>query len=339
VLTRAAASAALAVVCAACTGGSDAAASRVGPDSAACVGGCSHPADGCHPPAGVTALCLEFEPEAVVAEAEPGLDEHGSLFVQIFDTPNPPGGAAASAVALYERTVPADAASGVEIALSDLPVPTIVLADSTSTVYLRALFFDHGGFNQFGGIAWGTWLGGLDLSRGLVNDTTLVPVSVTPGGVTTVSVPLTALRRLTATVTTSVKPLGDGEGALSVTASPIQALSPNAPTYGYGIDPCVDVTKGPQTVEMILLGSGKFYVVGYFDDLGIQTPGSIPPGTLLSLRDVDISTGSGTYDEIMVAADQYSGKIAIDLGYVTEFRGSPSAVGPNSCADLGLPYP
>jgi hypothetical protein len=282
-------------------------------------------------------LCLTFQPEVVAPEAEPGLDQRGSLNVQLFDRANTPIGSAAAAVALYDRTLPAGADAGRELALADLPGVGFVLTEPPPTVYVRALFFDHEGFGENGGFTWGTWLGGLDLSRGLVEDTSLVAVPIQDGQVTTVDLPLRALRRLSATVTTSVTPLGDGEGALSVVASPIAALPPNTPTFGYGIDPCVDVTRGAQVVEMILLGSGKFYVTGYFDDLGIRTPGEIPPGTLLSLRYVDFPSGQATYDEVTVGEQQYSAKVSIDLGFVTDFTGDPSAIGPNSCRDLGLP--
>lgn len=294
-------------------------------------------AEGCHPPAGATALCLTFKPESITPEAEPGLDERGFLNVEVFDRPNTPLGAMAASIALVDRTLPGGADAGVEIALTDLPQAMIVLEDPPPTVFVRTLFFDSGGFGPTGGFNWGTWVGGFDLSRGLTEDITLVPIPLTAGDVTMVDVPLRALRRLTATVTTSAKPLGDGEGALSVVASPVAALSPNAPTYGYGIDPCVDVTRGPQTVGMILLGSGKFYVTGYFDDLGIKTPGQVPPGTLLSVRYGDPSMGQATYDAVTVGEEQYSAAISIDLDFVTAFSGDPSAIGPNSCKDLGFP--
>jgi hypothetical protein len=149
--------------------------------------------------------------------------------------------------------------------------------------------------------------------------------------------PLVALRRLTATVTSSATPLGDGEGALSVMASRVAALPPAAQTYGYGIDPCVDVTRGAQTIPMFLLGSGSFFVAASFEDLGVQTPGAMPPGTLLSVHDYNPETGAGTFDPIMVETDRYSAEVALDLGYVSPFPGDPSVLGPNSCADLGLP--
>jgi hypothetical protein len=292
--------------------------------------------DGCQAPEGATALCLTFSPESITAEASPGLDQRGYLTLQVFDTPAPPGGAVTSATALYDRTFPADFETGGEVALADLPERTVVFSDAPPTVYVRALFFDHGGVDEYGGLRWGTWLGGLDLARGIVEDTGLFPVRLTPGQVTTHAVPLTAMRRLSVTVTTSATPVGDGEGALSVVASRVEGLPPQAPTHGYGIQPCVDLAEGPQTVEMVLLGSGTFFVTGFFDDLGIETPGEVPPGTLLSLRDFDPSTGDATFDRVTFLEDQYSARLSIDLGFVTDFRGDPSTIGPNSCADLGF---
>jgi hypothetical protein len=232
--------------------------------------------------------------------------------------------------------------AGTEVSLFDLPAPTIVLADPPAAVYVRALFFDNGRFTLADGsfgINWGTWLGGFDLSGGIGVSSALIAVPLTPGEVTVHDVPLIALRRLTVTVTTSVTPLGDGEGALSVTASRVAALPPYAQAQGYGIDPCVDITQGPQTVEVQLVGSGMFSVTAYFDDLGIETTGALPPGTLLSLRDVNLAAGEATFDQITVGQDQYSAAMTVDLGYVVELPGDPAVLGPNSCADLGLPGP
>ena len=120
-------------------------------------------------------------------------------------------------------------------------------------------------------------------------------------------------------------------------ASRVEVLPPAAPTYGYGIDPCVDVTRGPQTVDMLLIGSGTFFVAASFEDLGVETPGAMPPGTLLSIHDVDPLTGKGTFERITVDEKTYSASVLLDLSYVSPFNGDPSVLGPNSCADLGLP--
>jgi hypothetical protein len=148
---------------------------------------------------------------------------------------------------------------------------------------------------------------------------------------------MTALRRLSATVTTSVAPLGDGVGALSVFASRVAVLPPQAPTWGYGIDPCVDVTTGPETVEMFVIGSGTLYVAASFEDFRFENPGGMPPGTLISLHDFDPTTRTGTFDEVVFAADQYAATVALDLAAMSPFDGDPAALGPNSCKDLGLP--
>jgi hypothetical protein len=314
--------AALALV--ACESGSEA--STGSPDAAV---------QGCHPTPGRTALCLKFTPEAIAAETEPALDTNGFLQVEVFDGPTP------SSRQLYRRTFPDDFANGGEIAIAELPEVSVDLADSPTAVFVRALFFDHAANGPDGEprIDWGTWLGGDNLSYGIAGTSALSPVPLAEGQVTMHEVPLVALRRLTATVTASAKPLGDGEGALSVFASRIEELPPAAPTYGYGIDPCVDVNRGAHTVEMFLLGSGTFFVAASFEDLGIETPGRMPPGTLLSLHDFDSAANTGTFDRITVAEEQYAAAVLLDLASMSPFPGDPSVIGPNSCADLGLPGP
>jgi hypothetical protein len=276
-------------------------------------------------------LRLTFSPEAIEPESDPGLDEVGFFTLQVFDTPNPPPGDAASKAALYEAVTPLDS----PIALSNLPTPTIVLRNPPSTVYVRALFFDNVASGA-GGISWGTWFGGVDVSNGFTQNAALTPVPLTRDETTMHDVPLMALRRVTVTVTTSAALVGDGEGSLSVAASRVEVLPPRASTYGYGIKPCVDLKTGPQTVDMQVVGSGTFFVAGFFDDLGIQTPGEMPPGTMLSVRDVHLDTGAATFDRITLAPGQYSGALSIDLGFVTPLPGNTATPGPNSCRDLGL---
>jgi hypothetical protein len=297
-------------------------------------------ADRCSAAPGEAALCLTFRPEQITPEPEPALDQWGFFRVQVFDTPTPLRADTASSGALHETTFPSDFEQGGEISLADLPAPSVVLVDPPSAVYVRAVFFDNASLVD-GRVAidWGCWLGGFDLAGGVAGTSTLLPVELAAGQVTMLDVPLIPLRRLTANVTTSATPLGDGEGALSVVASRVEALPPAAPTYGYGIDPCVDVSRGAQTVEMFLIGSGTFFVAASFEDLGIQTAGGMPPGTMLSVRDFDPATGQGTFDRITVANDAYAARVLLDLGYVSPFAGDPSVLGPNSCADLGLPGP
>jgi hypothetical protein len=290
--------------------------------------------DPCRARPGAAVLCLTFSPEAVAPESEPGLDARGFLRVDVFDSASPPAGAAASRGLLEQQTFPEDFEHGGEISLAELPNVTVVLADPPAVVYVQSLFFDNG--TQFN---WGTWFGGMDLGSGLEEQAVLEPVSLARDRVTEHDLPLAALRRLTATVTTSATPLGDGEGALSVFASRVEQLPPAAPTFGYGIDPCVDVTRGAQTVEMFLVGSGTFFVAASFEDLGIETPGGMPPGTMLSVRDVDLDTGTGRFDAVTLEPRQYTAKIGLDLGFVSPFDGDPDLLGPNSCVDLGLPGP
>jgi len=304
--------------------------------SASDTGGPGPEPDRCRAAPGTTALCLSFSPEAIAAEPEPGLDERGFFRVEVFENSTP-----TSSGALYEKTFPDDFESGGEIALAELPPLAVVFSRSPSVVFVRALFFDHAVLTADGQpkVDWGTWLGGGNLSYGIGGTSELSPVPLSGGQLTRHDVPLVALRRVTATVTTTAEPLGDGEGALSVFASRVETLPPAAPTYGYGIGPCVDVKRGPQVVEMFLVGSGRFFVAASFEDLGIETPGRMPPGTLLSLHDFDAETGQGTFDQITLAEEQYAAAVSLDLNSMSPFAGDPSLIGPNSCKDLGLPGP
>lgn len=287
-------------------------------------------------PTSSTALVLTFTPETILPESDPSLDEMGYLRVQVFDTPSPPIGDATSA--LYEEVVPGDFQAGGQVSVSDLPALTAYVPDSTSTVFVRALFFDNPipAPGRAGALNWGTWFGGVDVTNGFSQNAMLDAVPVVQGQTTAHAVPLLALRRVTVTVTTSATPVGDGEGALSVAASRDAMLAPRVSVYGYGIEPCVDLSTGAQTVDMQVVGSGTFFVAGYFDDLGIQTPGQMPPGTMLSVQDVDLAAGTGTFDQLTLAADQYSSVLSIDLGYVVPLPGDAGAPGPNSCLDLGF---
>jgi hypothetical protein len=286
-----------------------------------------------------TALRLTFSPEAITPEADPGLDEMGYLQIQVFDTPNPPAGDAASTIALHEEVTPSDFQTGGLISLAELPTPTVAIPGSLSVVYVRALFVDNAltAARRVGvlPVTWGTWFGGVDVSKGFTQTATLTPVPITPGQTTVHDVPLVAMRRVAVTVTASARPAGDGEGSLSVAATRVEMLPPRVQVYGYGIEPCVDLKSGPRTIDVDVVGSGTFFVAGFFDDLGIQTPGKMPPGTMLSVRDVHLSAGTGTFDRLVLAPGQYSSALSIDLGFVVPLPRDAGAPGPNSCRDLG----
>lgn len=288
-------------------------------------------------PAHSKALTLRFAPEEIAPESDPGLDQLGFFQLQVFARPDPPSGAAASAFALHEEVLPHDFESGGRIALSEIPTLTVRVPDSFPAVFVRALFLDHASPAALSarGLDWGTWFGGVDASNGFVQNAELTPVPLDASPATDHVVPLFALRRVEVTVTTSARLVGDGEGALSVAASRVEALPPRAATFGYGIKPCVDLKRGPVVIDIGVLGSGMFFIAGFFDDLGITTPGQIPPGTLLSARDVNYDTGSATLDPLVLRADQYSAALSIDLGLVTPLPGN-AAPGPNSCHDLGF---
>lgn len=277
-------------------------------------------------------LRLSFSAEDVTPESEPGLDGKGTLLVQVFDSPTPP--ANAPGAVLGEGALPADALGGGEVSVLALPDLTLALRDPPATVYVRAVFFDQGP-TATGGFGAGTWLGGEDLSAGFSRTAPLLPVRLAGAGDAPHVITLTALRRVRVTVTRSVAPIGDGQGSLSVTASRDALLPPRAATFGYGIDPCVDLARGDPVVDIGVVGAGSFWIAAFFDDLGLQTPGAMPPGTMVSVRNVNLTTGEGTFDRLVLAPSQYSAAITVDLGYVLPLPRGSGPLGPNSCVDLG----
>jgi hypothetical protein len=57
---------------------------------------------------------------------------------------------------------------------------------------------------------------------------------------------------------------------------------------------------------------------------------------MLSVQDVDLAAGTGTFDQLTLGAEQYSSALSIDLGFVVPLPGDAGAPGPNSCLDLGF---
>jgi hypothetical protein len=56
---------------------------------------------------------------------------------------------------------------------------------------------------------------------------------------------------------------------------------------------------------------------------------------MLTVRDVDLTTGAATFDRLELAPSQYSAAMSLVLGYVAPLPRDAGIPGPNSCADLG----
>lgn len=296
-------------------------------------GGSTPDASPCAPPTNAknTALCVTFAPEAITARTEPALDKRGVLVVQVFDTATPPE-KNADLVALVSKVLPADAAMGGEISVDALP--TVRLEGAfPATSYVRVFFIDNPRvFAAGGGIDYGVWLGGVNLADGVKKDEALSPVSLTTGAGNALDVSLTAFRRLDVVASASVKPVGDGQGTLTVTMVNNPDPSKNPAAFGSAIKRCADVAMGAVDFSGFFFGKGPYWAAGVLNDLG--KPGDLPVGALATL---DLTAaGPRIPKQIEVGARDYATTIAVDLNYVKPLPADAGSPGPNSCADLGL---
>ncbi len=286
-------------------------------DAAGCAG----------PIAGETALCVSVLPERIVAQDDPTLDKKGKYYLQIFDTPTPPDGA----TPLASRTLPLLAAN--EIAVD--AIPTVRLAAVLpATVYVRAFFVDNAAaLNQKPGssLVYGTWLGGMDLTNGIQTNQPLLPVPLQLGAGNSVTIPLTALRKLTATIHASVTPIGDGQGPLAFLAVEDPNPGNKPPLFGYGAVTCGDVSASRSAVVTgFILAGGPHWVTASLKDVGGK--GDFPPGSLASLT---VTAGKAMIPkELVVGATDYAPSVNINLDYAVPWPADGGAIPPNSCADL-----
>ena len=145
----------------------------------------------CAPPANASqsAVCISLTPEAIAFTSDPRFDGKGILSVAVYGTalPDYPDGGTMPALAGQTYT----GASSVDLSM---PVPTTRFDGlSPGQVYARAVFVDDP--NPTKAVEAGYWLGGYDLSNGLQSQTPLLPITLTAGQGTAVTMDLTALRQ------------------------------------------------------------------------------------------------------------------------------------------------
>jgi hypothetical protein len=156
------------------------------------------------------------------------------------------------------------------------------------TVYARAIFLDDVTVKPVD-VAPGWWLGGYDLSGGLLA-APLVPVTVTAGAGTAVAMDLRAVRGLGVDLTTSVPPLGNGQGPFQMFVMDRANIGPDAGdlVFGLGQTPCANVlADGGAVVFGLFVGGGPLWILPDLDDFGLM--GNFPPGTMTS---VDFDAGA-----------------------------------------------
>jgi hypothetical protein len=250
-------------------------------------GGTGTDAGGCAAPSNASraALCLTLAPETIAFESDPRLDGSGVLIVDIHNTPQPDALSGGPDVLPLIRLVhPPQPDGGVPVETSIRNVPELRFDDLPATVYVRAFFVDN--FEMFAREAttYGVWLGGYDLSVGLVERPPIQAVQLAAGAGRSHTLPMIALRRLRATLALApgVTPLDDGQGPAAVVAVRSATELENAQLFGTAGAPCVKLGAG-STAELtgILIGSGTFFLSAGIDDFNVG--GGLPAGGLIAL--------------------------------------------------------
>jgi hypothetical protein len=284
---------------------------------------------GCAPPTVSTnaAICVTVTPEAIAFLSDPAFDGKGLMTVGVYSSPGGSDDAGLAAVLLPSQ----DAGVGdAGVALLDLsqPVPVVRFEIPATMVYVRAIFIDNPAtLSDGGGLQAGWWLGGYDLSHGIDN-APLLPVTLTAGAATNLTIDLVALRKLTLTVTRdpSLAPAGNGEGPLTAVAVNTPALSNDAGTYLYGVGQlaCANVSgDASASVPGWVYGHGPYWVAATLDDFGVG--GNFPAGGLFSLA---IDGGVATVpsiDELSYEAGAYWVNGSATLTYLNPWDGGADA--------------
>ena len=241
----------------------------------------------CAPPSDPSkaALCITIAPETIAfIQNDARFDGKGVMFVTVYSEAMPPddGGALLGSPVIMPAQ---DGGADGGVAQMDLsqPVPVVRIDGlPAGTVYPRAYYFDD--LMDIGTtfVKPGWWLGGYDLSHGLVN-APLLPVTLQAGAATGTTMDLRALRLLSIDLTASVTPAGNGQGPLQVLVLDSDDVGPDAGArvFGFGAA-CADVEQdGSASVGAFFVGPGPYYTFPLLDDFGHG--GTFPPGVMTSI--------------------------------------------------------
>ncbi|HEX4476152.1 MAG TPA: hypothetical protein VH142_13795 [Polyangiaceae bacterium] len=308
------------------TGGSGGSAEAGTPDGGVACGAPANAAD--------AKVCLSFDPEKITELNRPDLDGQGTLIIQAFDTATPSDTTEPLKTIFYPP--PTDAG----LATTDVySLPQIDIDGLPETAYIRVLFVDNPAwFLTQSGLTYGMFIGGFDLTQGVLPPPALRALPLTKGKGTLKVESLTALRLFTTTVKLmdGVTPADDGQGPMSVGAFDVAAAA-GQPVLGGVQLPCTDITKGPVDVSGFLYGDGDFWLIGQLDDF--NQGGLSKPGSIVSLGGGTNGQSAPDSQKVTVAADQYSLSVPlITLNFVI-----PGSTGfahyacPGSGSDAGAP--
>jgi hypothetical protein len=278
------------------------------------------------------ALCIVPQPESIQLLSDPALDGNGIMLVQVYDVPVPDladGGEVEPLAATVLPEQPPGTNPPLEMNIYD-PISDLRYDDLPATVYVRILFFDNlaaMGANQ---PTPGIWIGGMNMVSGLFVESDLLQVSLLAGEGKSLSVPLTALRRLRLTMTlgTGATPLGDGQGPAGFILLPSQELGDgdggDLPAYGYGVATCGNLpTAGGLAVEGVFVGAGPYFPLAFVDDFGKGLDNGPGPGTIIDLDGSSAPPVLPASSQIAIPAGAYSVDDAVVLNYVVGFPGAP----------------
>jgi len=262
------------------------------------------------------ALCLALDPEEIAFIAnDEKLDGDGILYVAIYDKANPSN----SDVPLAMHIEPPQPATGYATkSLAELTATPYRFDGFPDTVYARVFFVDDVEGTTPESIVPGTWVGGIDLSNGFVEDAPIEPIALDQGKGTTVKMPLSALRKLTVEVSRSADPAsgGDAQGPLTVIALDSQAIELNQSPkiFGLGELACADVSGSNEaTVEGVVIGKGPYWLTGVLNDFGGTD--DVPPGSFVSAK-FGWPLQAPDENELSYPADAYTVKHSITLNLV-----------------------
>ena len=162
-------------------------------------------------------------------------------------------------------------------------------------------------------------------------------VRLTPGVGRSHTLPMTALRRLRATLTLAkgVTPLDDGQGPASVVAVRSATQLENAQLFGAAAAPCVNLGSGASAeLTGILIGSGTFYLSAGVDDFDVG--GALPRGGLITLDVNGTQYSLPESSRVVVPQNAYSVAHTVPLNLVVPL-GDGGAPAPYACsgADAG----
>jgi hypothetical protein len=266
------------------------------------------------------ALCITVAPEAIqFVASNPDFDGKGLLVAEVFDTQFPNLADGGTAVPLqsveYSGAMNIDLSQTLPVIRFDgLPVetvfPTIVFSDvATPTSDLQA----------------GYWIGGYDLSNGILNSTPVKSVTLQQGSGTGVTIDLVALRGLTVNLTLGTTLTGNGQGPATIIATTTETPMNGSPLFGAGQSSCVSVAGNtPAAVTGFVIGKGPYYAAAVVAQFGPLDAGvSLPPGALTSLVEANSGIMIPPADMLSYPATAYMITGSLTLGFVVP--GSPGS--------------